>query len=153
MPGMDLDHWHTNGSGCLDLGQIGIDKQRDPDTGISQLGAKLTQPLLVPYNIKPTFSGQLLTPLRDETAIGRPNAAGDGGHLRGDGHLQVHPRLQKIAQHLDIAILDMAPVFAQMQGDRVRPCLFSEQSGLNRFGIAGPARLAQGGDMIDIDPE
>ena len=57
----------------------------------------------------------------------------------------------------DVAILDVAAVFAQMGGDAVSAGGFADQRRLDgvRFAALAPAvaRLAQGGDMINIDSE
>jgi hypothetical protein len=61
--------------------------------------------------------------------------------------------LQDILQHFDIAILDMAPVFTQVQRDAVGTGLFGLDSRLDRIRVAGSTRLPERGDMIDIDTE
>ena len=65
--------------------------------------------------------------------------------------------MRTCAQAADVAVLDVAAVFAQMGGDAVRAGGFANQRRLDRVRLAAlapaVARLAQGGDMINIDAE
>ena len=55
---------------------------------------------------------------------------------------------------LHVPLLDVAAVFAQVQGDAVRAGLFRDSmAAWTGIGIAGAARLAQRRDVIDIDAE
>jgi hypothetical protein len=74
-------------------------------------------------------------------------------HLFGHGTFEVHARLQHVAQDFDVAILDMAAVFTQMQRDRVGAGLLADQRGAHHVGVTRPARLAQRGDVVDIESE
>ncbi len=56
-----------------------------------------------------------------------------------------------MAQGLHVAVLNMASVLAQMEGDDIGAGLLGHQGSLNGLGIAGPAHLAQGSNMVDID--
>ncbi len=53
----------------------------------------------------------------------------------------------------DIVINDMAAIFAQMGGDAVGAGGDRDLRGFHRVGVFAAARIAQGRDMIDIDPE
>jgi hypothetical protein len=54
---------------------------------------------------------------------------------------------------MQIAILDVPPVFAQMQRNAVGSGRFRQQCGLHGVRVGSAARLPQGRYMIDIDPE
>ena len=47
----------------------------------------------------------------------------------------------------------MAAVFAQMQGNQIRAVRFRNQSGFQRAGIGNATRIAQSGNMVDINAE
>ena len=47
----------------------------------------------------------------------------------------------------------MAPVFAQVQRDGVGAGLFGQQRRAQRIGIGRAARIAQGGDVVDVDAQ
>ena len=71
-------------------------------------------------------------------------------HLLGDRAFEIHTGLQHVAQHVHISILDMASVLAQMQGDRVSTCLFTDQRGTHHIGITRTPCLTQGGNVVNI---
>src|SRR5690606_29013405 len=83
--------------------------------------------------------------------VGRTDLAGKGQHLVGDGHFQVHARLQHFGQQADVALLDMPAVLAQVYRDAVGTGLLCLDGGLDRIRIASTTGLTQGGHMIDID--
>ena len=56
----------------------------------------------------------------------------DSQHLLGHRHFQVHAGLQRLAHRVHIAILDVPPVFAQVQGDAVGARLLRQQCGIAR---------------------
>ncbi len=57
-------------------------------------------------------------------------------HRIGDGHLEVYARLQGAQQDLDIARLDVPPVFAQVHRDAVGARLLGDQCAVTGSGIA-----------------
>jgi hypothetical protein len=56
-------------------------------------------------------------------------------------------------QRAQILVANMAAVFAQMRGDTVHPGLGSQQGGAHRIGVQAAARIADRGDVIDVEPE
>jgi hypothetical protein len=104
-------------------------------------------------DIEAAFGGQFLAPFRHQADILRFDLQRDADHFVGDRHFQVHLGLQQFAQDMYVGILDVAPVFAQMQGDRIGAGRFRQQRRLHRARVTGAARLAQGGDVVDVDAE
>ena len=47
----------------------------------------------------------------------------------------------------------MAAIFAQMRGDAVGARIDRELGRPHRIGVLAPARVTDGGDVIDIDPK
>ena len=74
-------------------------------------------------------------------------------HLVGRGHLEVEHAAHGLAQEAHVAILDVAAIFAQVHGDAVGAGELDERRRPHRIGIRGAARLAQRGDVIDVDVE
>ena len=60
---------------------------------------------------------------------------------------------ERLHQPVDIGIRDVAAVFAQMRGDPVGPGRFGDFGGAQRVGIGRAARVAHGGDVIDVDAQ
>ena len=58
-----------------------------------------------------------------------------------------------LAQGKDIAVLDVAAVFAEVDGDAHGPGGFANAGGLDEVGIRGAASLAQCGHMVNVDTQ
>jgi hypothetical protein len=71
-------------------------------------------------------------------------------HLLRDGGFEVHARQQLRRERDDVGILDVAAVFAQVQGDAVGAGLLGHQRGADRVRVRGAARVAQRGDVVDV---
>ncbi len=57
------------------------------------------------------------------------------------------------AEDADVAVLDVAAVFPQVDGDAVGSGEFGEGGGVDGVGLDGAAGLADGGDVVDVDAE
>ena len=89
----------------------------------------------------------------DEAHVGRPQPLGylhDG--LR-DRHFKIHAGLQRPHQNLQITLLDMPTVFAQMNRDAVGARLLRQGSRQDGVGIDRATRLSQGGNMVDVNAQ
>ena len=78
---------------------------------------------------------------------------GDRQHLFRRRHLQIERDVQFRPQPFDVVIGDVAAVFAQMRGDAVGAGLRRQDRRAHRIGKRPAARLAHGGDMVDINAE
>ena len=78
---------------------------------------------------------------------------GEIDHRVGHRHLEIHARLCRAQQDLDIARLNVAPVFAEVHGDAVRARLLGEQGGHDRIGVASATCLTQCRDVVDVHAE
>ena len=74
-------------------------------------------------------------------------------HLVYRGELLVETDVDLLAQAQEIAVLDMPAVFTQMESDRAGAGALGGERRLDRIGIVDAPRLAQRGDVIDIDAE
>ena len=63
-------------------------------------------------------------------------------HLFRHRHLKVHAGIQRLAQNTDIAIGNMATIFAQMDGNTVSAGLLGDKGRLYRIRISGTASVA-----------
>jgi hypothetical protein len=151
--GMDFHNRRASGFGSIELMRVSVDEQRNTNAGLPQGEAGCLHTGKLAGHIQTAFGGQFLSPLRNQTDILRQHLERNGEHFVGDGHFQIHLGLQQGAQDMHIGILDVAAVFAQMQGDRIRASRFRQQSGLHRARITGAARLTQRGDVVDVDAQ
>ena len=81
----------------------------------------------------------------------RLESRGDCKHLRRARHLEIQRNVQLGAQLLDVAILNVPTVFAQMRGDPVRTGEDARVRDRRRIRLIGLPRFANRRDMIDVD--
>ena len=140
--------------GCgFDCLRVGLDEKRHPDAGVFQRLDKMAQMVLAAHHIEPALGGLLLALLRHQAAGVRYMAQGDGEHLVGGRHLQVEGPGQFALQPGDVGIRDVAPVLAQMRRNAVGARLDGQMRGTQGVGVPAAARVADGGDVIDVDAQ
>ena len=77
----------------------------------------------------------------------------DGQHFRGGGHLQIEGQGQLLLEAGNVGIGNVATILAQVRGDAIGAGLDGQMGGAQRIGMAATARVADGGDVIDVDAE
>ena len=117
---VQLDSFHSELLGELNLPRIGIDEQADGDSrrlqpfhgagDRDQLGA----------HIKASLGRHFFASLGDESCLIRFGLAGDADDFIGDGELQVELRRDGLSQQPQVPVLDVAAVLAKMDRDAVR---------------------------------
>ena len=58
-----------------------------------------------------------------------------------------------VHQAVNGAVLDVPPIFAQVDGDRVGAAEMGLGRGPHRVGLVGPSRLPDGGDVVNVDAQ
>jgi hypothetical protein len=102
------------------LGSFRIDEQRDTDAVLRQLRANAGQQFALSRHIQTAFRRDFSSAFRHQAAIRRTDFTRNPHHLGARRHLQVESGLQSLTTHADVAILNMATIFTQMNGDAVR---------------------------------
>ena len=138
---------------CVDAFRVGVDEQRNLDAGGAQALGAGHQTGEVGDDIEPALRGELFRPLGHQGHLVRARAAGDGDHLVARRHLEVQLAAHRSAQALEVAVLDVPPVAAQVNGDAGGTGGLGDRGRLDRIRIVAAPRLAQGGDMVDVDRE
>ena len=82
-----------------------------------------------------------------------PDAARNRDHLGRGRHLDVEPRGNHLAQQLDVTVLDVPPIAAQVDGDALGARQLRDDRRRHGLGLAGLAGLANGRDMVDVDAQ
>jgi len=107
----------------------------------------------VARDVQAAFGGDFLASLGDERGLVGPGAAGDFDDLVVAGHFQVELDGDRFAEHGQVAILDVAPVFAEVDRDAVGATQLGQRGSPNRVGLVGSPGLAESGDVVDVDAE
>ncbi len=77
----------------------------------------------------------------------------DADHLLGRRHFQVERLCDLRLQARNVVVADVAAILAQMGSDAVGARLDRQLGGAYRIRMAPAARVADGGDVVDIDAE
>ena len=158
--GMEFDHLRA-GVGCSsDLVWLRIDEQTDPDAGLPEFGNRIRNQLRSGGNVESTLRGDLLAGFRHQTGEIRAQRARKIQHLAGDAHLQVERKRNFGTNAEGIGILHVTAVAPNVNRQGIRASSKRIQPG--RSGIrlcngglvvSAVTRLAQGGNVIDINSE
>jgi len=108
-------------------------------------------PQATPVDVEAAFGGDFLPFFGDDAHVLRAHAQGVFEHFFGECHFEVDVGADGAGDLCDVVVFDVSTVFAQVQGDVVRAVGFGQQGGFERGRVACAARVAQGGDVVDID--
>ena len=151
--GMQLDHLRADAVGGLDLGCIRGNEDADAAPRLAQGGDVVGEVVLLACDLEAAFGRPLLALFGHDADRVRPVAQGDGLHLGRRGHLEVQRTVQRLYQRLDIGVRDVAPVLAQMRRNAVGARRLGDARRAHRVGHRATARVADGGDVVDVDPQ
>ena len=151
--GVNFANTGANAGGGLDLRDFCIDEDAGGDAGVGETADDITQACFLPDNVQSTFGGHLMPPFGDQHGHFRLDAAGEGDHLLGGGHFEIELDLRALLQPADVSILNMPAILAQMHGNPVGAPQMGFNSRPQRIRFISAPCLADGGDVVDIDPE
>ena len=155
--GVQFDERAAGRCGGLDLCGVGVDEQAHHDAGLAKRVGGGGDGVDLPGDVEPAFGGDLGAVLRHKHDGLRLEAQGDVDHLRRVGHLEVEPRLHRVADGPDVAVENMPAILAKMGGDAVRAGGLGVADGVNgawlAVGEAAITRLPQRGHVVDVDSE
>src|SRR5947207_13708059 len=118
---MELDHFNAH-LGCrIDLFESRIDKEADPNASGVKPFYRILQCFAMPNYIKTAFGRNLLALFRDEADFVRQDAQRNINDLFCITHFEIQFRHDVLAQSLDISILNVAAISAQMGNDPASP--------------------------------
>ena len=106
-----------------------------------------------PDRVEPAFGGALGALFRHQADRVRLGRERDRHHLLGRRHFEIERLVDLRLQPRDVVVADVAAILAQMRGDAVAAGRDRELGRAHRIGMAPAARVADGGDVIDIDAE
>ena len=104
-------------------------------------------------DVEPAFGGALSRRSGTrQAACGRVRTA-ICHHLGGRRHFEIERLVDLGLQPRDVVVADVAAILAQMRGDAVGAGRDRELRRPHRIGMAPAARVADGGDVVDVDAE
>ena len=135
--------------------QVGIDEEGGADTRRLEppQGGGDSRPHGIGSQVQSPLGGHLLALLGYQRRLHGRQFHRDVDDGRGRRQLEVDPGADGLRQEAHIAVVDVAPVLAQVDGDPVGAPQFGEHRRADWIGFVGPARLTHRGDVIDVDVE
>jgi len=151
--GVKLDGRRAELTRSLDRRQVGPDEKARSDAGSGKSRQALGETGVTARNVEPAFGGDLLSALRDEGYLVGTKPLGDCEHIVCAGHFKVEHGTNVPCQSLDVIVLNVPAVLAEMCGDPVGACALAQHGGGNRVWLPSAPRLSDGGYVVDVDVE
>ena len=129
------------------------DEQRDANAGMLELVHHRRELRLLLDRVEPAFGGALGALFRHQADGVRLGLERDADHFLGRRHFEIQRLVDLGLEPRDVVVADMAAVLAQMRGDAVGARRDRKLGRAHRIGMAPAARVADGGDVIDVDAE
>ena len=134
-----------------ELRGIGIDEEPHLDTRVRQRRDGRLNASELARDVESALGGELLAALRHEAGVGGADPPCERDHRLGRGHLEVQLHAEAAAEHLHVALLDVAPVLAQVDRDTVGPGRLGDQRRLHRIRVVDAPGLPERRDVVDVD--
>ena len=158
--GVEFDHVRAEGEGGVDLRGVRFDEHAHACAGFAESAHGRFEEGFEADDVESAFGGDFLTIFGDETGFVGACLEGDFDDFGCVAHFEVESQAGFSAEMFYVGVLDMATVGAEVDGDsdgtggEALACGFENEG----FGVVGErvfwvARLANGGDVIDVDAE
>ena len=154
--GVKLDRRRAQFCGGFDLLEIGIDEQRDMDARVATASPGRPSPTsrFLAGDVQAPFGCQFKAEvLGDKRGLMGFQVESQRNDRRLEGQLEIQAHLYGLFEQSDVAVLDVAAVFAEMDGDDVGASELGKYGSPDGVGFTPSSRLAKRGDMIDVDAE
>ncbi len=159
-PGVELDNLGAGAVGGVDLGEFGVDEGADADFRGVEIADDVAQAGGIAGDVEAAFGGDFLAAFGHEADFVRAVEKRLLGHGVGRGHFEIERDGERGGELAHVVFLDMAAILAQMDGDRFGTGLFADACGGEDAGLGrqaalpiAVARLAQRGDVVDVEAE
>jgi hypothetical protein len=154
---VEFDDRSLKGGGGIDLAGVGIEEEARDNLGLGEFFDDGTKSLNLGGGIEAALGGDFSTVFWDEADLGWLEAKGKIEHGGGGGHFEVELFAAFSAESENVIVLDVATIFAEVDGDRVGPDAEAEKGGGNGVGFRHDTRdgdavpgLPEGGEVIDV---
>src|SRR5579862_8131473 len=137
----------------FDLRRLRGNEQGYANAGMFEIVNHRRKLRALPRGVEATFGGALAALFWHQTGRMRPGFKRNAEHFFRRRHFKIQRLVDLGHEPGDIVIEDVAAVFAQMRSDAVATCRNRKLGRANRIGMTPPARITNGGDMIDVDAE
>jgi len=151
--GVQLDGQRAELAGAVDRMKVGTNEKTRPQPQRVEPSETVGDTAVVVRDVEPALGCDLFAPLWDERHLVRANSLGDREHFVGTGHLEVEDGRHGCGESLDVVVLNVAAIFAEVRGDAIGAGALADNGSVNRVRLHAAARLSQRRDVIDVDVE
>ena len=130
---------------------LGRDEEARPDARVLQPGESDADPRRVAGDVEPAFGGDLLAAFGNESDLMGSKTTGQREHLVGAGHLEVEHGANAGCQPLDVGVLNVPSILAEVRGDAVGAGLLAQRGRRNGVGFVAAPCLTYRRHVIDVD--
>lgn len=130
---------------------IGFDEKAQLDACFTAHPRYQLDRCMTSYHVETTLGGPFLTTLGHQRYHVGSEPPGNARHLWSGRHFHIQNRRNRTSQRCHVRITHVTPVFPQVCCNAVGAGLLGPQRSVNRIGIGGTARIAQRGNVIDVD--
>ena len=136
-----------------DLGLVGINEGADAYAGVVEVFDDVDEPFDLSGDVEPAFGCDFLPVFGDEADGVGFDVECDVDDFVCDAHFEVEADLEDLPEQLDVAVLDVASVLPEVDGDLVGAGHFADFCGGDDVGREPFSCLAQRSDVVDVDAE
>jgi hypothetical protein len=150
---MKLDGFDAEFFCEVDLLGVGVEEQAYSDAGGFELVDGAGDGFAMANNVEAAFGRDLFAAFGHERRLIWPNVAGNRHDIFRGGEFEVQLDGYGLAEDAEVAVLDVAAVFAEVQRNSIRPAELGERGRPNRVRLVGAASLPDSGNVVDIYAE
>jgi hypothetical protein len=153
LAGVELDGFDAEFFCEVDLLWVGVEEQAYSDAGGFQFVDRAGDGFAVADDVETALGGDFFAAFGDERCLIGANVASDRDDIFRGGEFQVQLDGHRLAEDAEVAVLNVAAVFAEVEGDAVGPAEFRERGRPDGVRLVGAASLPDSGDVVDIYAE
>lgn len=154
---MEFDDGGLEGCGGFDLMEVGVEKEAGENFRLVEFFDDGAECVDLGGGIETALGGDFRTVFWDEADLGWLEAKGKIEHGGGGGHFEVELFAAFSAESENVIVLDVATIFAEVDGDGVSSCGQAGTGERDGIGLWGDARngdavagLPESGKVIDV---
>src|SRR5579885_2982083 len=133
--------------------RVGVNEEADEEAGFAQAFDRLAHEVEVRRGVQASLGRDLAGVLRDQSHGVGAGVGCYGDHLFGRGHLDVQICRDRAAQRVQVFVLYVPPVAAQVDGDAVRARLLAHHRRRHHARLRRAPRLADCRHVVNVNVE
>lgn len=149
-PGVQFDGIRAEFVRLADALVIRVNKETAADAGTFQPLDGLCQRCDVPHHVQSSFCSYFLTTFRDEGDLLRTESFGQRQHFVEGCTLEVEWGTNLPDEALNVGVLDVSAILAQVGGNAIGAGVFAEQGSVHGVRVGTAPRLSQRGHVVDV---